>query len=141
MQHSHCYREEGLWLAGSAAFHQRHPTSPWHRFTDITEIRKKGRRLSRLKRPNGYNNPVDEGILTRSWFGKKGMTPARRDLDNSEHPRRGAWVAQWVKRPTLDFSSDQNLRGVRWSSASGSLLSGEPAPPSSSALPPALSPP
>ena len=35
---------------------------------------------------------------------------------------RGAWVAQSVKRPTFDFSSGQNLRVVRSSLESGSVL-------------------
>ena len=33
----------------------------------------------------------------------------------------GTWVAQWVERPTLDFSSDHDLKVV------GSMLSTEPA--------------
>ena len=37
----------------------------------------------------------------------------------------GGWVAQLVKHPTLDFSSGQDLRAVRWSPTPGSGLSGE----------------
>ena len=33
---------------------------------------------------------------------------------------RGAWVAQWVKHPTLDFSSGHDPRVMRLSSMSGS---------------------
>ena len=37
------------------------------------------------------------------------------------------WVAQSVKPPTLDFSSDHGLRVMRSSPVSGSALSGESA--------------
>ena len=40
---------------------------------------------------------------------------------------RGTWVVQSVKRPTPDFSSDHDLRVVRWSHESGSMLGVEPA--------------
>ena len=49
--------------------------------------------------------------------------------DKSCH--RGAWVAQWVKASA--FSSGHDLRVLRSSPASGSLLSREPASPSLSA--------
>ena len=39
----------------------------------------------------------------------------------------GAWVAQLVKRPTLDFRSGCDLRIVRWTPMSGSALRREPA--------------
>ena len=39
----------------------------------------------------------------------------------------GAWLAQSVKCLTLDFGSDHDLRVVRLSPASGSVLSVEPA--------------
>ena len=39
----------------------------------------------------------------------------------------GAWVAQSVKRPTLDFGSGHDLIIVRLSPAVGSVLSVEPA--------------
>jgi len=35
---------------------------------------------------------------------------------------QGAWVAQWVKCLTLDFGSGRNLRVVRSSPTSGSML-------------------
>ena len=40
---------------------------------------------------------------------------------------RGAWVAQWVKHPTLDFGSDHDLRVMRLSPLWGSALRGESA--------------
>ena len=40
---------------------------------------------------------------------------------------RAAWVVQSVKCLTLDFGSGHDLRVVRWSPASGSMLSGESA--------------
>ena len=40
---------------------------------------------------------------------------------------RGAWVAQLVKRPTLDFGSGHDLTVVQWSPMSGSVLNVEPA--------------
>ena len=39
----------------------------------------------------------------------------------------GTWVAQSVKCPTLNFSSGHDLRVVRWSPTSGSMLSTESA--------------
>ena len=39
----------------------------------------------------------------------------------------GAWVAQLVEHPTLGFGSDDDLRVVRWSPVSGSMLSRESA--------------
>ena len=39
----------------------------------------------------------------------------------------GTWVAQSVKNPTLDLSSDPDLRIERWSPTSGSSLDMEPA--------------
>ena len=51
----------------------------------------------------------------------------------------GTRVAQWVERPTPDFSSDHDLRVVELSPKLGSELSGESAgdsfPPSAPALP------
>ena len=38
---------------------------------------------------------------------------------------RGAWVAQLVEHPTLGFSSGHDLKVVRSSPVSGSVLSGE----------------
>lgn len=38
----------------------------------------------------------------------------------------GAWVAQLVKRPTLDFSSGLDLKVMSSSPALGSILSMEP---------------
>ena len=40
---------------------------------------------------------------------------------------RGAWVAHFVKHPTLGFSSSHDLRVLRWSLALGSGLGMEPA--------------
>ena len=40
---------------------------------------------------------------------------------------RGTWMAQSVKRQTLGFSSDHDLRGVKLSSMLGSSLNREPA--------------
>ena len=39
--------------------------------------------------------------------------------------KQGIWVAQSVKRPTLDFGSDHDLRIVKWSTTSGFTLSGK----------------
>ena len=49
---------------------------------------------------------------------------------------RGTWVAQWVKLPTLDFSSGHDLRVVRLSPMLGSVLSAESACPSTTSAPP-----
>ena len=38
---------------------------------------------------------------------------------------RGTWVAQWVKRPTLDFGSGRDLRVLGLSRGSSSGLSRE----------------
>lgn len=55
----------------------------------------------------------------------------------------GRLVAHWVKRLTLGFGSDRDLGIVGSSPASGSTLTGDLleilSPPSTSALPPALS--
>ena len=53
---------------------------------------------------------------------------------------RGAHVAQLVKCLTLDFSSGQDLRVLRWSPALGSVLGPETAWDSLSASPSAPSP-
>lgn len=47
-------------------------------------------------------------------------------------------VAQWVKHPTLSFSSDHELRVMRLSNGVGSPLSGEPAGDSLPLPPPSL---
>ena len=39
--------------------------------------------------------------------------------------KKGAWVAQSVKHPTLDFGSGHDLRIMRSSLPSGSVLSAE----------------
>ena len=49
----------------------------------------------------------------------------RPNIKNSEHG--SAWVAQWVKRPTLDFGSGHDPTVVRLSPAWGSELGVEPA--------------
>ena len=41
-------------------------------------------------------------------------------------PIRGHWVAQLVKRPTLNFCSGHDLRVIRLSPALGSTLGVEP---------------
>ena len=40
---------------------------------------------------------------------------------------QGAWVAQLVKHPTLDFGLGHDLIVVRWSTPLGSVLGMEPA--------------
>ena len=40
---------------------------------------------------------------------------------------RGPWVAQLVKRPTLDLGSGHDLGIMRWSPESGSVFGGESA--------------
>ena len=42
------------------------------------------------------------------------------------HVLKGAWVAQLVKHPTLDFGSGCDLRVMGSSSGSGSMLGVEP---------------
>ena len=44
----------------------------------------------------------------------------------SKNRERGAWVAQLVRWPTLDFGSCHDHRVVSWSPASGSVLGMEP---------------
>ena len=39
---------------------------------------------------------------------------------------RATWVAQWVKHLTLDFGSGYDLKAMRSSPASGSVLGVEP---------------
>lgn len=39
---------------------------------------------------------------------------------------QGAWVAESVRRPALDFCSGHDRRVRRWSPASGSVLDKEP---------------
>lgn len=41
---------------------------------------------------------------------------------NLKLEKRGAWGAQWVKYPTLVFSSDHDFRVMSWSPPSGSML-------------------
>ena len=51
------------------------------------------------------------------------------------HVLKGAWVAQLVKHPTLDFNSGHDLRVLGLSPVSGSRLSMESSGPSLSVLP------
>ena len=49
------------------------------------------------------------------------------DTSNNVDISWGTWVAQLVKHPTLDFGSGHDLRVMRLSRVSGSVLGVEPA--------------
>ena len=69
----------------------------------------------------GYQSTVRVGILEGvSWKGRSGRK-IRKNIG------KGAWVAQSVKHPTLDFSSGHDLTVVRLSPAWGSALREKPA--------------
>ena len=53
--------------------------------------------------------------MGKSWdWGSRGLIKSKNF--------KGAWVAQLVKHPTLDFSSGHDLRVLRWSPMSDSML-------------------
>jgi len=53
--------------------------------------------------------------------------PGRETTTKSKMISWSTWVAQLVKRPTLDFGSGHDLRVVRSSPTSGPMLGMEPA--------------
>ena len=66
------------------------------------------------------NSWIEEALQTQSRINKK--------KSSSKHIRvKDAWMARLVKRPTLGFGSGHDLRVVRSSPVSGSMLSTESA--------------
>ena len=50
-----------------------------------------------------------------------------KNSDTNENEKRGTWVAQSIKHPTLDLDSGHDVRVMKFSPVSGSVLSGESA--------------